>query len=246
MAEVGQIEAKGTDVEAAVEAGLARLGVARDEVEIEVLDEGGRGVFGLGARESRVRLTVKPRPAAETPEEAEEPAAPPPVVEPAEVTADDKNEAEIAEGVLHELLALMGIEQVKIDVQRAEPADGDEEPPLVFDVHAPDADALIGYRGKTLDALQRITRLIVSRELAGRTWLVVDVGGFKARREKTLRRLATRMAEQAVRTDRTVTLEPMPPNERRIIHLALRDHPQVTTQSVGEGERRKVTIVPRY
>ena len=244
MAEMEQeIEASGVDVEAAVEAGLAGLGVTRDAVEIEVLDEGGRGVFGLGARETRVRLTIKPRPVPAIPEE---PASPLPVVEPTVAEEDDKGEAGIAQGVLYELLALMGMEEIQIDVRRAEPASGDEgKPPLVLDVRGPDTDVLIGYRGKTLDALQRITRLIVSRELAGRAWLVVDVGGFKAHREKSLRRLARRMAEQAVRTDRTVTLEPMPPNERRIIHITLRDHSQVTTQSIGEGERRKVTIIPR-
>ena len=96
-----------------------------------------------------------------------------------------------------------------------------------------------------MDALQRVTRLIVGREVEGRTALVVDVGGFKARREKTLRRLARRMAEQAERTNRIVTLEPMPPNERRVIHLALRDNPGVTTESVGEDDRRKVTIIPQ-
>jgi len=75
--------------------------------------------------------------------------------------------------------------------------------------------------------------------------LVVDVDGFKARREQALQRLAQRLAEQALRTGRTVVLEPMPPHERRYIHLALRDHPQVTTQSIGEGDLRKVTIIPQ-
>jgi spoIIIJ-associated protein len=107
-------------------------------------------------------------------------------------------------------------------------------------------DALIGRRGSTLDALQLITRLIVGREMMGRVHLVVDVGGFKAHREESLRRLAQRLAEQAVRTNRTVVLEPMPPYERRYVHLALRDHPHVTTQSVGEGDRRKVTIIPQH
>ena len=242
MAEMERaIEATGSNVEAAIEAGLERLGVTRDVVEIEVLDEGSGGVFGLGAREARVRLTVKPAPAPALPEE---PVAPP-FAESAGVKDDGNGEAQIAQGVLYELLALMGMENVRIDVRRAEPAPGEGDPPLVLSVHGPDTDTLVGYRGKTLDALQRITRLIVSRELAGRTWLVVDVGGFKAQREKSLRRLAQRMAEQVERTDRTVMLEPMPPNERRIIHLTLRDHPHVTTQSVGEGDRRKVTIIPR-
>jgi spoIIIJ-associated protein len=240
MAEVEQaIEAAGADVEAAIAAGLARLGVDRDAVEIEVLDEGSRGLFGLGGREARVRLAIKPRPGPAVP------AAPvaPPAAEPGVM---EKDEAEVARGALVELLALLGMEGTQVDVRRAEPATGEQEPPLVLDVRGPGTDALIGRRGSTLAALQRITRLIVGREMEGRVHLVVDVGDFKVRREQSLRRLAHRMAEQAVRTHRTVVLEPMPPHERRYIHLALRDHPQVTTQSVGEGERRKVTIIPRH
>ena len=94
-------------------------------------------------------------------------------------------------------------------------------------------------------ALQHITRLVVGREIESRVHLVVDVAGFKARRQKSLGRLARRMAEQAMRTRRTVTLEPMPPHERRIIHLTLRGHSDVTTESIGEKDRRKVTIIPR-
>lgn len=251
MAEMERaIETVGANVEAAVVAGLAQLGVDRDAVEIEVLDEGSRGVFGLGARDARVRLTAKlktvPR---QTPVVPAEPIAPPLVepIEPAEPALSlpkGKDEAEIARGVLLELLALLGMESAQVDVRRAEPAAGEKEPPLVLDVHG-GGDVLIGHRGKTMAALQHITRLIVGREMAGRVHLVVDVDGFKARREKSLRRLAQRVAEQAVRTDHTVVLEPMPPHERRIIHLALRDHPDVTTESIGEGDRRKVTIIPR-
>jgi spoIIIJ-associated protein len=74
---------------------------------------------------------------------------------------------------------------------------------------------------------------------------VVDVNGYRAKRAESLRKLALRMAEQASESGRTVSLEPMPPAERRIIHLALRDHKSVSTQSIGEGDRRKVTIVPK-
>jgi len=237
MAEMEQaIEATGVNIEAAIEAGLERLGVARDEVEIEVLDEGSQGMFGLGAREASVRLTVEPRPVSVAMDEPE-----PPVAE-----EDEEYEAQVAEGALLELLALMGIEKVQVDVRRAEPAEDEDETPLVLDVRGPDTEALIGYKGKTLAALQRITRLVVGRELAGRAWLVVDAGEYKARREKSLRSLALRMAEQVERADQTVMLEPMPPNERRIVHITLRDHRHVTTKSVGEGDRRKVTIIPRY
>ncbi len=247
MSEMEQaIEATGADVEAATATGLARLGVDRDMVEIEVLDDGSRGVFGLGAREARVRMTpkpkIRPRPA---------PAVPTgpialPAAEPVEPTVAEKDEAEVAQGVLLELLALLGMERAQVDVQRAEPTADEKEPPLMLDVHGPDTDVLIGRRGNTLAALQHITRLIVGREVAGRVRLVVDVDGFKVRREKSLRRLAQRMAEQAIRTNRTVVMEPMPPYERRIIHLALRDHSHVTTQSIGEGDQRKVTIIPQH
>ncbi len=244
MAEKGQaIEATGADVEAAVAAGLARLGVDRDAVKIEVLDEGSRGVFGLRVREARVRLMPELRASPRPVPVVTEPAALP-IAEPVEPAVAEKGEVEVAQGALLELLAFLGMDEVQVNVRRAEPAPDEGEPPLVLDVRGPGTDVLIGYRGETLAALQRITRLIVGREMAGRVRLVVDVDGFKARREKSLRRLARRMAEQAVRTDRTAVLEPMPPHERRIIHITLRDHPQVTTRSVGEGDRRKVTIIP--
>jgi len=105
-------------------------------------------------------------------------------------------------------------------------------------------NVLIGRRGKTLYALQYITRLILGKELKRPVAVVIDVEGYRARKEKQLRRLARRMAQQALETGRTMSLEPMAPNERRIIHIELRDDPNVSTVSVGEGDRRKVTIVP--
>ncbi len=245
-----EIEVTGADVESAIETGLARLGVGRDEVEIEVLDEGSRGVFGLGVREARVRLTRKPKAISDAGSVALAELTTP--AEPAESVAESaaeeigQDEAEVAQRVLLELLAFLGMGKARVDVHWVEPTTEEDERLLMLDVRGPNIQALIGRRGKTLAALQHITRLIIGRELAGRIRLVVDVDGFKARRERSLRRLAKRAAEQAVRTDRTVVLEPMPPNERRIIHLALRDHPHVTTQSIGEGDRRKVTIIPRH
>jgi spoIIIJ-associated protein len=139
----------------------------------------------------------------------------------------------------------MGIKDAQVDARKAEAVPGERETPLVLDVHGPDVSVLIGRRGETLAALQHIARLIVGQEMASRTNLVVDVDGYKARREESLRSLAERLAEQAVRTNRRVVLEPMPPHERRIVHLTLRNHPKVTTVSIGEGDRRKVTIIPR-
>jgi spoIIIJ-associated protein len=240
----GSVETVGADVESAVAEGLAILGVGRDEVEVEVLDEPSRGVFGFGAREARVRVTVKPEPAhaAEAGDVAEAPEVAP--TEGEEFASVEGDEIEVARSTLLELLELMGIEDAKVETRRAEPDREGEVAPLVLDVTAPHDD-LIGPNGETLYALQRIARLIVGREQESRTHLLVDVNGFRSRRQQSLRKLARRLAKQAVATDRTVVLEPMPPNERRIIHIALRDHPGVRTESIGEGDRRKVTIIPR-
>ena len=251
------VEAIGVDVEAAIEVGLARLGVGREAVEVEVLDDGSRGLFGLGAREARVRLSPKPQAMPKTGPAAspDEPVGPVqtfelPIEEPGEPPISDlaeaeRNEAEVARSVLLELLALLDMDGARVEVRYAEPTAGEGEPPLILDIYGTGTDALIGRRGTTMAALQHITRLVVGREIESRVHLVVDVAGFKARRQKSLGRLARRMAEQAMRTRRTVTLEPMPPHERRIIHLTLRGHSDVTTESIGEKDRRKVTIIPR-
>jgi spoIIIJ-associated protein len=136
--------------------------------------------------------------------------------------------------------------EVKAEVvAKSAESQSDEPQHWMLEIQGRDLGALIGRKGETLAALQYITRLIVSRDLERRANIVIDVEGYKARRETMLRRLAKRMAEQAIQRGRTVSLEPMPPHERRIIHLTLRDNPNVTTESVGEGDHRKVTIVPR-
>jgi spoIIIJ-associated protein len=126
-----------------------------------------------------------------------------------------------------------------------EPDEPGKMRPLYIDITGDDLSLLIGRRGDTLEALQYIVRLILGNELKKPVPAVIDVEGYRARREQTLRRLARRMADQALERQRTLSLEPMPPNERRIIHLELRDNDRVKTESVGEGDRRKVTIIPQ-
>ncbi len=151
----------------------------------------------------------------------------------------------VAKVVLGELLDKMQILRPEIIVRRAlKPEDG-EGNPWLLDITGPNLNSLIGRRGETLNALQYITRLISSRELQHRANIVVDAAGYKAKRSRMLHDLAIRMADQASRTKRTVALEPMPPYERRIVHMALRSREDVQTKSVGEGNSRKVTIVPR-
>ena len=209
----------------AIAKGLAELGKAKDEVEIEVLDPGSRGLLGIGAKEALVRLSL-----VEPQEEA------PPFEESVE---------QIARETLHELLIKMKVgASVTIRPEEEMPQDEDA-PPFILDISGDDLGVLIGRRGQTLQSLQYITRLIVSQEVQHWVNLVVDVDGYKVRRSKTLKTLATKIAERVARTKQPVALEPMPPNERRAVHIALRDHPAVTTQSVGKGDRRKVTIIPK-
>lgn len=155
----------------------------------------------------------------------------------------DDEEARVATETLQELLSKMDIE-AEIASYYVEAADENETSPLVLQVTGKDLGTLIGRRGETLASLQYVTRLIVSRELQRRANVIVDVEQYKARREKRLHSLALRMAKQATQRDRIVRLEPMPAYERRIIHLSLRDRTDVFTQSEGEGDARKVTIVP--
>lgn len=231
-----QMVFSGTDVEQAIAAGLAELGLTRAQVQAEVLDEGSRGILGLGSRPAMVRLTVieaaTPEPVLAPTPEAQQP------------EAGEPDPVEVAQEVLTSLLHQMGFTP-QVHVYQAAPGTDEDQSPTVLDVHGPGVDALIGRKGETLAALQYIVRAMVSRRLRGRLNLVVDVDGYKKRRAEQLERLAHRMADQALEGGRTVSLEPMPAYERRLVHLALKDHPAVHTESVGEGYRRRVTIIPR-
>jgi len=151
------------------------------------------------------------------------------------LTPPEKDVVRVATEVLDTLLSLMGVIG-KVEVLS-------EEVPIALNVKGDDLGILIGRRGQTLASLEYITKLIVAGQL--RAWLPlnVDVAGYKKRRRESLRRLALHLAEQVKSRHRAMTLEPMLPDERRIIHLTLVDHPDVTTHSIGEGENRKVVIL---
>jgi len=139
--------------------------------------------------------------------------------------------------ILDKLLGLMGVEG-KVEVLSA-------EVPLQLNVKGDDLGILIGRRGQTLGALEYVTKLMVVQRM--KTWLplTVDVAGYKKHRHESLQKLALYLAEQVKSKHRAVPMEPMPAGERRVIHLALADSPDVRTESVGEGENRKVVILPR-
>ena len=123
------------------------------------------------------------------------------------------------------------------------PQTPDAEDTIEMDVEGEDSGLLIGRRGETLRALQFIANLLVGRRVEGR--VIIDVEGYRERRYSSLRTLAARVAERVAATGRSITMEPMAPNERRVIHMALADHAQVTTESAGMGEDRKITVLPK-
>ncbi len=144
--------------------------------------------------------------------------------------------------MLDHLLELMGV-TADVSIRDAEtPGDGLGMAKAVLDVEGDDLGLLIGRRGETLASLQYLLNLMVGRKLSEHATFTVDVEGYRRRREKQLDSLARRMADQVRRTRRPVTLEPMPPNERRIVHLTLAEDRDVETSSTGEGENRKVSI----
>ena len=274
-------------VDEAIQKGLEQLGLPREAVDVEVLDAGSRGLFGLGSRQSRVRLTILPpvekksAPARVEPSARTEPVVrsePAPRSEPArrtepqtEVEAFDEEveqpdydayapgmptiaEADYSEGeldeehalavsqdVVTELMEKMGV-RAKVSAAWRAPEDEEDEAVVLVNVEGNDLSILIGRRSETLNALQYISSLIICKRLNHWIPIMIDVQGYRARRERQLRQLARRMAEQAIHTGRRQVLEPMPANERRLIHLELRDHPEIATESVGDEPNRKVTI----
>ncbi len=213
------LEVRGKTVEEAIQNALTQLGVSREEVEIAVIKEGKLGILGLGAEEAIV--SVKPlRPVAK------------------------KATGEVATEVLKKLLALMEVSgSVTAETQPVLPGE-EAGASIVLNVEGDDLGILIGRRGQTLTCLQHIVRLILGQQTKAWVPIVIDVEGYK-RRYQALQAFALRMAEQVSAQGTPFTLEPMPPYERRIIHITLAGHPNVVTESIGEGESRKVVILPK-
>lgn len=227
-------------VDEAVARGIAQLGINRDAVDVEVLDTGSKGLFGIGGRQARVRLVLKSGPAAKT---VTAPAVKSSTAIPADETpADEDDVLRVSRETVKELLEKMKV-FAKVTVHYGEPEEAGDDKQVMVDINGDDLSILIGRRTETLNALQYIASLIVSKQLEKWVPLVIDIQGYRSRRTRALQQLARRMAEQAVHTGKRQTLEPMPANERRIIHMELSNNTQVITESTGEEPNRKVTIV---
>ena len=198
------IETAGKTVDDAIEAALKQLGAEMDDVEVTVLEEGSKGLFGIGSRQARVQVRLKPDPA--------------------------------EEGVCF-LESVFEKMNVDVDIEKYE-----DEESVLFKISGKDSGIIIGRRGETLDALQYLTSLVVNKSSKKYMRVTIDIENYREKREETLARLARRLADKVVKYRRNISLEPMNPYERRIIHSTLQNNEYVETYSVGEDPNRKVVI----
>jgi len=226
MEEATEIIMSARTVDEAIELGLKELDADRDEAEVEILSRGKAGFLGIGAEVARVRVTriSAGRNAAGMPTTGE-----------GETTA-----AGVATAAVGRILEAAGVNVTRTLRAANDPESGGP----IIDLAGEDSGLLIGRRGQTLQALQFLVNLIVRKQFEG-VRVMLDVENYRQRREFQLRDMATKVAARVTQTNRSITLEPMPPADRRIIHTSLTDNPDVSTESTGEGEGRKVTIMPK-
>ena len=203
------IEKKGKTIDEAVNEALRELNTTRENVEIEVINEGKRGVFGLGSEMAEVRVKMEESPLSKGEEYVDS------ILKKLEIEAVLKSSYED--------------ETVNIEIV------GDSE----------EVGRIIGRRGDTLDALQYLTSLVVNKDEEDYVRVNLDTENYRGKREETLRKLAKRMASVVSKTRRSVTLEPMNPNERRIIHSTLQEYNNITTYSTGQEPNRCIVITTK-
>jgi spoIIIJ-associated protein len=225
---VNSAEGAGRTVEEAIRNALRVLGARREDVDLMVLDEGSRGVLGLGSREARVRLTLL---SAIEAGEAEEAAAPPQQLE----TGEDP--VAVARRVTASIVDTMGM--------GASVTAREEDGGVHVTVSGPQLAPLIGRHGQTLEALDLLVNLMTARQLGRRVPVAVDAERYRERRRDALEALTRRVAGRVRRNGRPASLDPMPASERRFIHTLLADDPQLTTFSEGEGIERHIVIAPK-
>jgi len=195
-------------VEEAVKQGLAQLNVSEDRVNVSVLEQPSKGLFGLiGSKGAKVELEVIPDPIEET---------------------------------ISFLQNVFRTMELNVRVEKQSDKDG-----VLLNLTGSELGILIGRRGQTLDALQYLTNIVANRFSTSHVRIVLDAEQFRERRRQTLEQLSDRLASRVIRSKKEVVLEPMSPQERKVIHSHLQDHPSVKTYSKGEEPNRRVVIVLR-
>lgn len=223
-----QIEIESDSADAAIAEALQRLGAARDQVDVEILQNPSRGFLGLGARRAKVRVTRSDK--SDTSDLSDKSDA---------SDLSDLSEAMIARGceVLQTIVGHLGVEATVTGRQ--------DDDHILLEVSGDTSGVLIGRKGQMLDALEYLVGRILARDEERAVHVTVDSMGYRERRRQTLEELAGRMAADARRRGRSVRLDDLSPRDRRIVHLFLQNHPGVSTHSSGEGHLRSLVIVPQ-
>ena len=194
------------NVDDAIRLACVELGIDRIDADIEIINEGNKGLLGfIGNKNAVVRVTIR-----------------------------EENIGDIVISFLRPIFEKMEIE-ANADIQQ-------DDGQITIRLTGDDIGIVIGRRGETLDALQYLLSLVINRKLDEYTRVILDVADYRQKREETLVRLANRVAEKVMRSRKNLTLEPMNPYERRIIHATLQNHKYVDTQSIGEDPNRKVVV----
>ncbi|MGE3796988.1 MAG: RNA-binding cell elongation regulator Jag/EloR [Thermomicrobiales bacterium] len=265
------VEIQAVTVEDAIRLALEQLGLTENEVDIEILSDAGatedeealvrvtakgmasQPVPGSGRPQQAQQRPPRPKSNRRVPgdrpsqrggtQRAERPASPPRVYDSNRLDAEGEAQAK---EIVRTLLGHMGIvaEVVATDNPSSMPLSDDEPPTIFIDILGQDLGMLIGRRGDHLAQFQYVVNLIANKQMGDWTRIIVDVEAYRTRREESLIGLAERVAKQVARSGRAVQLEPMPPNERRVVHMTLRGNPEVTTESSGEGHERRITVLP--
>ncbi|RLB44362.1 MAG: protein jag [Deltaproteobacteria bacterium] len=211
-----EFEFEGKTTEEAIEKACKELNRSKEELDIEILEPGSAGIFGIvGTKKAKIKVTI--------PEEEQE--------------TTEESELEFAKKTLEDILSLIPTE--------AQVSAATEDAKITLNIYGDKSGLLIGRKGKTLDALQFIVNKIVNKSLSRKIQIVVDAEDYRQRRRDSLIQMALKLGDKAKRIGKPVATNPLSPKDRRIIHLALKDDPRLDTRSRGEGLMKKVLIIPK-
>ena len=246
------IECTGKTEDAAIAAALEQLGLAREEVSVEVLELAKPGFLGIGGTPAKVKVSYE-APDDEEPAEEELPIEEAPAAE-EEAPVDEESVEELIEktvtaavtpasdDISQRITAFLSGLLAQMEVEAEPQVSVDAEGNYLVELVGRDLGCVIGRRGETLDAIQQLTGYAVNKGLSHRVRIRIDAEGYRSKREESLERMARRTAEKAVRFRRNVTLEPMNAYERHVIHTALQDYPDVSTYSIGTEPNRRTVV----
>ena len=230
---MNSIQMTGKTVEDAIEIAIRELDADPNEVEIDVVSRGKSGVFGIGSEPAKVVVTRISQEVLTSEDVSDDSSL-------EDVSVSQGDVIEKGRETINKLIELMGIE-VTSNLRRADNEDGGG--PL-FEIEGDDSGLLIGRRGETLRSLQFIIRMIARRHLDRPVDVYIDIQGYRDRRYKFVKNLAYRTAKKVIQLNEPIELDPMPPNERKIIHQSLSRDSRIVTESKGKGNTRYITIFP--